>query len=97
MFKMDSRAGLLEREQEVMRILNLFLEEKLDFVVVGGYAISTYKKRFSIDLDIVVKEENLDKFEKINKKVKKDGKKENEQSTGYCSQEPVNCRWSEYD
>jgi len=40
---------------------------------------------------------DLDKFEKINKKVKKDGKKENEQSTGYCSQEPVNCRWSEYD
>ena len=65
MSKTDSRAGLLEREQEVMKILNLFLDKKLDFVVVGGYAISTYKKRFSIDLDVVVKEEELDKFEKI--------------------------------
>ncbi|MBS3098867.1 nucleotidyltransferase family protein [Candidatus Pacearchaeota archaeon] len=65
MSKIDSRAGLLEREQEVMKILNLFSDKKLDFVVVGGYAISTYKKRFSIDLDVIVEEEELDKFEKI--------------------------------
>ncbi len=65
MFKTDSRAGLLEREQEVMKMLNLFLDRNLDFVVVGGYAISTYKKRFSIDLDIVVKEENFKEFERI--------------------------------
>lgn len=65
MSKIDSRVGLLGREQEVMKILNLFIDKKLDFVVVGGYAISTYKKRFSIDLDIVVKEEDLDQFEKI--------------------------------
>ena len=51
MSKIDSRVGLLEREQEVMKILNLFLDKKLDFIVVGGYAISTYKKRFSIRLD----------------------------------------------
>src|SRR3989338_10592022 len=65
MSKIDSRAGLLEKEQEVMKILNLFSDKKLDFVVVGGYAISTYKKRFSIDLDVIVEEEELDKFEKI--------------------------------
>src|SRR3989338_445382 len=65
MSKIDSRAGLLEREQEVMKIHNLFSDKKLDFVVVGGYAISTYKKRFSIDLDVIVEEEELDKFEKI--------------------------------
>jgi hypothetical protein len=61
----NSRAGLLEREREIIRMLNLFLNEELDFVVVGGYAISTYKKRFSIDLDLVVKEDDLKKFEKI--------------------------------
>src|SRR3989344_9705080 len=61
----DSRSGLLEREQEVIRILALLLEKELDFIVVGGYAISTYKKRFSIDLDIVVREEDLNKFEKL--------------------------------
>jgi len=66
--KMDSRIGLLEREQEVMRMLNLLLDKKLDFIVVGGYAISTYKKRFSIDLDIVIKEEDLKDFEKLLKK-----------------------------
>src|SRR3989338_5199312 len=65
MSKFDSRVGLLEREQEVMRILSLFLDKGLDFIVVGGYAISTYKKRFSIDLDVVVKEQDLEKFEKV--------------------------------
>jgi len=65
MSKIDSRVGLLEREQEVMKILNLFMDKKLDFVVVGGYAISTYKKRFSIDLDLVVKDGDLETFEKI--------------------------------
>ena len=84
--KIDSRTGLLEREQEVMRILALFLDKDLDFVVVGGYAISTYKKRFSIDLDVVVKEEDLKKFEKLLEKpiyldlrvkVKKDWRKDN--------------------
>ena len=63
--KIDSRIGLLEREQEVMRMLNLLLDKKLDFIVVGGYAISTYKKRFSIDLDIVIKEEDFKDFEKL--------------------------------
>ncbi len=65
MSKIDSRAGLLEREQEVIRVLALLLDNELDFIVVGGYAVSTYKKRFSIDLDIVVKEDDLEKFEKI--------------------------------
>jgi len=65
MSKIDSRESLLEREQEIMKMLNLFLDKKLDFIVVGGYAISTYKKRFSIDLDIVIKEEDFEKFEKL--------------------------------
>lgn len=65
MSKIDPRAGLLEREQEIMKILALFIDKELNFVVVGGYAISTYKKRFSIDLDLVVREEDLLKFEKL--------------------------------
>lgn len=65
MSKIDSRESLLEREQEIMKMLNLFLDKKLEFIVVGGYAISTYKKRFSIDLDIVIKEEDFEKFEKL--------------------------------
>lgn len=63
--KTDSRTGLLEREQEIMRILNLFLDKKLEFIVVGGYAISTYKKRFSIDLDLVINEDALKIFKDV--------------------------------
>jgi len=62
---MTTRNNLLEREKEILRILNIILEEKLKFIVVGGYAIATYKKRFSIDLDIVVKEDDLLKIEQI--------------------------------
>ena len=63
--RINSRDGLLGREQEVIKILDLFLDKKLDLIVVGGYAVSTYKKRFSIDLDIVIKEEELKEFENI--------------------------------
>ena len=56
---------MLEREKEVINILNVFLEQNLDFIVVGGYAISTYKKRFSIDLDLVIQEKDLKKFENL--------------------------------
>ena len=67
---MNSREKLLEREREIIRLLNILIDKKLDFIVVGGYAIATYKKRFSIDLDLVIKEENLKEFEKICKKEK---------------------------
>jgi hypothetical protein len=64
----DARVGLLEREKEIIRLLHILLDQKLDFIVVGGYAVATYKKRFSVDLDIVLKEEDLEKFEAIYKK-----------------------------
>ena len=64
----DAREGLLEREKEIIRLLHILLDQKLDFIVVGGYAVATYKKRFSVDLDIVLKEEDLEKFEAIYKK-----------------------------
>lgn len=56
------RNELLKREKEVLRMLRLFLEQNLNFVVVGGYAIATYKKRFSVDLDLVIKKEDENKF-----------------------------------
>lgn len=66
--KIDSRIGLLEREKEILKILALLLDKGLDFIIVGGYAISTYKKRFSVDLDIVIKEKDINKFESLLKK-----------------------------
>ena len=61
----NSKAGLLEREKEVLRLIELFEENNLKFIVVGGYAISTYKKRFSVDLDAVVQQSDLLKFENL--------------------------------
>ncbi len=63
--KVDSKIGLLEREKEVLRLIELFRENNLKFIVIGGYAVSTYKKRFSVDLDVVVKEDDLIKFEEL--------------------------------
>lgn len=65
-FKMlSSREGLLEREKEIIKMLSIFLEQNLDFIVVGGYAIATYKKRFSIDLDLIIGEKEREKLEVI--------------------------------
>jgi|SRR3989344_1611302 len=61
----NPREGLLEREKEVLRLIELLKENNLRFIVVGGYAVSTYKKRFSIDLDVVILEEDFLKFEKL--------------------------------
>ena len=63
--KANSKIGLLEREKEVLRLIELFEENNLKFIVIGGYAVSTYKKRFSVDLDIVIKEDDLIKFEEL--------------------------------
>ena len=63
--KVNSKTGLLEREKEVLRLIELFKENKLKFIVIGGYAVSTYKKRFSIDLDVVINEDDLIKFEEL--------------------------------
>ena len=43
----------------------VFKENNLKFIVIGGYAVSTYKKRFSVDLDVVIKEDDLIKFEEL--------------------------------
>jgi len=67
---MNAKEKLLEREREIIRLLNFLIDKKLDFIVVGGYAIATYKKRFSVDLDIVIKDRDLSKFEVLCKKEK---------------------------
>src|SRR3989344_2297891 len=59
---------LIEKENLVFDILQRFLDEGIEFVIVGGYAVSAFKHRFSIDADIVVQAKDLEKFESILKK-----------------------------
>lgn len=53
----------LKREKTIFDTLNKLLSENLTFVVVGGYGISAYKHRFSVDADIVISREDTKKFE----------------------------------
>ena len=59
---------LIKKENDIFDILQKFIDAKLDFVVVGGYAVSAFKHRFSLDSDIFIQSKDFDKFEKIVKK-----------------------------
>jgi len=59
---------LIKKENDIFDILQEFINAKLDFIVVGGYAVSAFKHRFSVDADIVIQSKDLDKFEAIVKK-----------------------------
>jgi len=53
----------LKRERAIFDILNKLSGENLTFVVIGGYGVSAYKHRFSVDADIVVSHKDVGKFE----------------------------------
>ncbi len=56
---------LIKRENQIFNVLNEFVKNNLRFTIVGGYAVSAYKHRFSIDVDIIIKKEDLEKFKEI--------------------------------
>lgn len=58
----------IERENKIFGVLQAFIGAGLDFVVIGGYAISAYKHRFSVDADVVMKVEDKSRFEEVLKK-----------------------------
>ncbi len=55
----------IDRENEIFNILAKLKSNEIDFILIGGYAISAFKHRFSVDADIVVKEEQLNKITEI--------------------------------
>src|SRR3989338_4388818 len=59
---------LIKKENDIFETLQKFIDSNLDFIVVGGYAVSAFKHRFSVDADIVIKSEDLPNFESILKK-----------------------------
>src|SRR3990167_3801357 len=52
-------------ENEIFRLIRLLSDSKLGFMVVGGYAVSVHKKRFSIDLDIAVNDADVSRLESL--------------------------------
>lgn len=57
--------ALIKKENEIFRVLRLLRDEGFEFIVVGGYAVSSYKHRFSVDADIVIASDSADVFEKF--------------------------------
>lgn len=55
-------SGFVDRENEIFDVLQAFADHDLDFVVVGGYAVSAFQHRFSVDADLVVPAEAVDGF-----------------------------------
>ncbi len=64
-FKIKAEENLLFREREILRMISRFLEANLKFIVVGDYAVATFRHRFSVDLDIVVTEKESKKSASI--------------------------------
>src|SRR3989338_1251867 len=57
--------AFLKRENLILTTLQKFIDEQLEFIIVGGYAVSSYKHRFSIDADIIIQDKDKQKFESI--------------------------------
>lgn len=56
----------IKRETDILKALKTLVETKLDFVVVGGFAVSGLTRhRFSVDCDVVVARRELEKLERI--------------------------------
>lgn len=55
----------IERENDIFNILGKLKDAGIKFVLIGGYAVSAYKHRFSVDADIVVKEEQLKEIKQV--------------------------------
>jgi len=71
----------LDRENEILKTIKGMTDAKLDFVVVGGYAVSALARhRFSIDCDIAVPKNKLKDFENF---LEKEGFKKHIEKAGF--------------
>lgn len=58
--------AFIEREKEILRVLTRLVGARLDFIVVGGHAVSALARhRYSIDCDVVIKKKEMEEFENI--------------------------------
>jgi len=60
------KMAFVERENEILKIIQGLVDADLEFIIVGGYAVSSLARhRFSVDCDIVIPKEQLNEFEKF--------------------------------
>jgi hypothetical protein len=57
--------AIIQRENQIFDTLHAFNAADLAYVVVGGYAVSAFAHRFSVDADLVIRDEDLDAFAEI--------------------------------
>ena len=55
----------IQRENNIFDILQIFNGAKKNFVVVGGYGVSAYMHRYSMDADVVIKGDDVGTFEEL--------------------------------
>jgi len=71
----------LDRENEILKTIKSMADAKLDFVVVGGYAVSALARhRFSIDCDIVTPKSKLKDFQNL---LEKEGFRKHIEKNGF--------------
>lgn len=72
--------SFMEREKEILKTVRSMVEAGVDFIVVGGYAVSSLARhRFSVDCDIVVSKERLPEIIEV---LEKEGYKHHVERTG---------------
>ncbi|MBI2656799.1 hypothetical protein HYX03_03600 [Candidatus Woesearchaeota archaeon] len=57
--------SFIERENEIFDILDSFNKAGLKYVLIGGYAVSAYMHRFSVDADVCIDKNDLSLFKDI--------------------------------
>src|SRR3989338_5729631 len=55
----------VNRENEIFNIIEKFNNAKVGLVIVGGYAVSAYRHRFSVDVDIVIRKDDYGKSKNL--------------------------------
>jgi predicted nucleotidyltransferase len=69
------------RENEILKTVKSMVDAGLDFVVVGGYAVSALARhRFSVDCDIMIPKKKLEDFKSI---LEKEGFKKHVEKAGF--------------
>jgi len=58
--------AFIERAKEILKVLRRLVDARLDFIVIGGYAVSALARhRYSVDCDVAIQKKRLKEFESI--------------------------------